>query len=175
MSELYNVYCDYDGVLVNFQAGMIQIFGEENYPPYMPDPVWKASEEYKLLCAGTNVDWWGNLPPMDDYNDLWDFLKPYRPKILTAYALWSPEASPPSIMGKIIWNEKWTKVSDYDLHIVHKNAKANFAMTYDGQPNVLIDDTKDNVDAWRKEGGIAILHKSAKDTIEKLKELGYGN
>jgi hypothetical protein len=61
------------------------------------------------------------------------------------------------------------------LHIVHKNAKATFAKTYDGKPNVLIDDNKENIEAWRMEGGLSILHESADKTVGILKELGYGN
>jgi hypothetical protein len=172
--KLYNVYCDYDGVLVDFIAGMVQIYGKEYYPPYMPDPVWKASKEYQTLCEKTDVNWWENLPPMSDFHDLWNFLKPHRPKVLTAYALWSPEGTNRSIEGKRLWNEKWTKVSDYEMHIVHKDAKMLFAMTYDGNPNILIDDNKQNIEAWDRNGGIAIHHSSAQKTIERLKELGYG-
>ena len=45
--------------------------------------------------------------------------------------------------------------------------KAAFA--YEG--SVLIDDRKKNIDAWESAGGIGILHTSAKETIETLKEL----
>ena len=176
MTKLYDVYCDYDGVLVDFKQGMIQIYGKEYYPPYMPDAVWKASKEFEMLRKETNALWWENLPPMPDYHELWGFLKPYRPQILTAYAMWSPEGTSRSIEGKRLWNEKWTKVSDYDLHIVHKNAKAQFAIAeVSYEPNVLIDDSMDNINAWTAAGGVAIHHKSAKETIERLKELGYGN
>ena len=37
--------------------------------------------------------------------------------------------------------------------------------------NVLIDDRPENIEAWESEGGIGILHKSAKDTIDELKKL----
>ena len=45
--------------------------------------------------------------------------------------------------------------------------KAAFA--YEG--SVLIDDRKKNIDAWENAGGIGILHTSAKETINALKEL----
>lgn len=174
MSELYNVYCDYDSCLVDFIAGMVQIYGKEYYPKYMVYSAWKESKEFKMLCEKTDVMWWANLPPMSDYHELWDFLKPHTPRILTAYAMWSPEATRNSIEGKRLWNAKWTKVSDFHLHIVHRDTKSTFA-TSDGKPNVLIDDMKDNTDAWTKAGGIAIQYVSAKKTIGILRELGYGN
>jgi hypothetical protein len=37
--------------------------------------------------------------------------------------------------------------------------------------SVLIDDRKQNLDAWEAHGGIGILHTSAEDTINQLKEL----
>jgi len=154
---------------------MVEIYGEEFSPPYMPDEVWKASKEFKMLCDETTVQWWANLPPMPDFENLWGFLKPHRPRILTAYSQWSPEGATRSVEGKILWNQKWTQVSDYELHIVHKNAKEQFAMTSDNKPNVLIDDNKENIEAWSSKGGIAIFHTSAKDTIRRMKELGYGN
>ena len=40
--------------------------------------------------------------------------------------------------------------------------------------NVLIDDRPKNIEAWENAGGIGILHTSAKETINKLKELRNG-
>jgi hypothetical protein len=40
--------------------------------------------------------------------------------------------------------------------------------------SVLIDDRQKNLDAWEKHGGIGILHTSAEDTINQLKELRKG-
>ena len=37
--------------------------------------------------------------------------------------------------------------------------------------NVLIDDRPKNIEAWENAGGIGILHKSAKHTIDELKKL----
>ena len=37
--------------------------------------------------------------------------------------------------------------------------------------NVLIDDRPENIEAWESEGGIGILHKNARDTINELKKL----
>ena len=45
--------------------------------------------------------------------------------------------------------------------------KAAFAF----EGSVLIDDRQKNIEAWENAGGIGILHTSAKETIETLKEL----
>ena len=40
-------------------------------------------------------------------------------------------------------------------------------------PNhILIDDRLSNIEQWRSQGGIGILHTSAVNTIQQLKELG---
>jgi hypothetical protein len=38
---------------------------------------------------------------------------------------------------------------------------------------VLIDDYPQNIQQWKAEGGIGILHVSASQTIAQLKKLGY--
>ena len=38
----------------------------------------------------------------------------------------------------------------------------------------MIDDRQDNIDAWESEGGVGILHKNARDTINELKKLRSG-
>ena len=47
------------------------------------------------------------------------------------------------------------------------------AYAYEG--SVLIDDRPKNIDAWEKAGGIGIVHTSAKNTINVLKELRNNN
>ena len=37
--------------------------------------------------------------------------------------------------------------------------------------NILIDDRPENIEAWESEGGIGILHKNARDTINEIKKL----
>jgi hypothetical protein len=36
----------------------------------------------------------------------------------------------------------------------------------------LIDDRADNIQRWKDAGGVGVLHTSAADTIQQLKELG---
>jgi hypothetical protein len=57
-------------------------------------------------------------------------------------------------------------------HLVLRAEKKQHAMT-NGTPNVLIDDYPQNIQQWKAEGGIGILHVSASQTIAQLKKLGY--
>jgi hypothetical protein len=49
---------------------------------------------------------------------------------------------------------------------------AKFKSEYASKNRILIDDRADTVERWRANGGIGILHTSAEDTINQLKQLG---
>ena len=69
---------------------------------------------------------------------------------------------------------KHFKVSENRIYAVLRKHKANFAKDgRDGRPNLLIDDHSKNIDAFRKAGGLGIVHTSARNTIKELKKLGY--
>ena len=46
---------------------------------------------------------------------------------------------------------------------------------YKDENKILIDDMEKNIQQWRDNGGIGILHTSTADTIKQLKELGIWN
>ena len=78
----------------------------------------------------------------------------------------SPSRSEHSRLGKRLW------VRNHKLGV-----KLNLAYSYNKQKyaapsRILIDDRKDNIEQWESKGRIGILHTSAKETIEKLKENG---
>ena len=119
-------------------------------------------------------NWWATLPPERDFDQLWGFVKNFNPHILTAYAEWDEKNCK---SGKMIWNNKHTHVPHDRYHCVLRQSKRYFAKDHDGsyfgKPNVLIDDYPENIQEWKKSGGIGILHTSAASTIAKLKELGF--
>ena len=65
---------------------------------------------------------------------------------------------------KMLWLEKHG-ITFYPIIVPGKRLKKNFS-----NPNsLLIDDTSQNIDQWRVEGGIGILHTDAITTIGILK------
>jgi len=87
--------------------------------------------------------YWSELEFMPDGKQLWDYIKKYTPYILTA-----PTFNPESKEGK---------------HVKAEYSRKN---------RILIDDRAATIDDWRAKGGVGILHTSAADTIEQLKQLG---
>lgn len=174
MTKLYNeIFCDYDGVLVDFKKGVLKVCGKDYMDPYYGTPEGEKVRAELLAAAGP--EFWADLEPMPDYEELWSYLKPLNPYILTAYASWCKVNTENSVTGKLSWNEKHTNVSLNKLIIVRRSDKQIYAKTTDGVPNLLIDDFKNNIKEWEKAGGIGIYHKTAKQTIEKLNELRSNN
>lgn len=155
------LYCDMDGVLVDFMSEVEKLGIAMHGGHFGPDGEKKIAE---------TKGFWKNLPKMKDADKLWNYVKPYSPHILTAYARWDEDASK---KGKKIWIDKHFPVEQSRFHVVARKDKKLFAInTITGNKNVLIDDYIKNIEEFRKAGGIAIHHVSAKTTIEKLKNLG---
>jgi hypothetical protein len=171
MKAPFSLYIDMDGVTVDWFRGFRELSGKS-----WDDPYWKThggKETKEKLIAG-HPNWWANLPPERDFDQLWGFVKNFNPHILTAYAEWD-EAN--CKHGKVIWNQKHTKVPHERFHCVLRESKKYFAKDHDGshfgRPNVLVDDYPENIKEWEQAGGIGILHTSASTSIARLKELGF--
>ena len=148
-----------DGVLVDFLAGVSDMLGR----PLTSDD-YGHSEYDERKEELTNKRLFRNLPPMVDYHELIGYVKhtglPWE--ILTAAG---------AINRNIVVYDKNEWIKQYvDPYVVvtctySGTQKAVFA----SKGNVLIDDRPKNIEAWEAAGGIGILHKSAKHTIEELK------
>jgi 5'-nucleotidase len=165
MIKPYEIYCDYDGVLVDLQKGMRNAIGKS----YDPDEWHKAGEEKREIIR-QHPYFWRDLPPMEDFSTLWSFIGPLRANILTAYAEWDKEEC---VEEKWLWNLKYTKVPANRFFCVGRAEKQLFAVSPEGKPNVLIDDYSLNIQEWRKAGGIGVMHHDAASTVMKLKNLGF--
>lgn len=154
---MYTIYSDMDGVLVDFERGVVQSTGrhfDEN-----------NKEQYQHVKG-----FWENMPPMPDFDMYWNYIKKYNPHILTAYPDWDVAGA---TRGKKFWNNKYLHVPESKLHIVARKNKKLYAVNKEtGKPNILIDDFAKNIKEWKEAGGIGILHTNALSTISQLKHLG---
>jgi len=154
------IYCDMDGVLADFEQGIIDMIGGK-----FSDARWDELPD----------DFFLQLEPMPDAIKLWGFIGKYDPFILTA----TPRSSRGPIAAraaedKIRFMKRWFGVGRDKMYPVQRVNKANFAMDgRDSRPNLLIDDHIKNIQAFRKANGIGVHHTSASDTIKQLKEIGY--
>jgi hypothetical protein len=93
--------------------------------------------------------------------ELWDYIKPYKPTLLTA-----PSYHESSRIGKTLW------VQDHipGTPIVFKQAKQKSDLA--GPNKILIDDREDTIMNWKSKNGIGILYKNTDQAINELKKLG---
>lgn len=156
------VYVDLDGVLVDFDKQMAKI----GFPRAVIEHDKKArSNFWKTVgwMAKQGKPFWGTMDPMPDAAQLWNYVNRFtHPEILSATG---------HVGNAVEEKHAWVKqhLGNVKVHLVRKSSdKAQFAA-----PNhVLIDDREKSIEPWVAAGGIGILHKSAADTIAKLKELG---
>ena len=160
----YLIFCDMDGVLVDFDKGYKDLTGKPTHHADVQDKndFWrlldKSLEEKEL----TEYDYWVNLPWMSDGETLWNYIKGYKPYILTA-----PSLDPGSKQGKREWVERELPEAK-NVYFRKAQSKPDFS----GKNRILIDDRADTIDSWRSKGGIGILHTSTSNTIKQLKDLG---
>jgi len=149
----YKLYCDMDGVIVDFEGGYEKLTGKNIKGNHT-----KGDGDFWQPITDAGVKFWANLEWMSDGEELWKFVKQFNPKLLSAT---SREES--SRTGKAKWVEK--NIPGTELILKYASEKKELA-----SPDViLIDDRKINTDQWTAAGVISILHTSAQDTISKLK------
>ena len=153
----YIIYCDMDGVLVDFDRGYRELTGmtpKEADLKLGQDGFWKPLDQ-----AG--VKFWLNLKWMPDGKALWQYLEPQNPILLSA-----PSREESSKIGK----RMWVKRELPGTRLLLKAAK--YKQDYATPNSILIDDRVDNIERWNAAGGIGVCHTSAIDTIKQLKQLG---
>ena len=159
----YIIFCDMDGVLVDFDEGYKELTGvtTQHADSQGKNEFWSLFRNSLKEKDIPERSYWANLDWMSDGKQLWDYIKGYNPYILTA-----PSMDPGSKQGKT----EWVARLDGMKKLYFKPAK--FKAEYSGKNRILIDDRADTIERWRSKGGIGILHTSAEDTINQLKQLG---
>lgn len=149
----YKLYCDMDGVIVDFEDGYEKLTGKNIKGNHT-----KGDGDFWQPITDAGVKFWANLEWMSDGKELWKFIKQFNPKLLSA-----PSREESSRTGKAKWVEK--NILGTELILKYAKEKQKLA-----EPNaILIDDRADNIQQWKDAGGIGILHTSTQDTISKLK------
>ena len=168
------VYVDMDGVLADF-------FGElwDMYQVQKNEDAWEnikreltPAQQDKLVRSIENpIDFFANLSMLEGGKKLIAYLNknniPFT--ILSAPLKDGGKRTEESIEGKRIWlkNHGLGSVPQIFTH-----DKYHYAVT-NGVNNILIDDWKKNISAWKKAGGIGIKHDDASylATIAQLHDI----
>lgn len=147
-----------DGVLCDFDRRFEQFGG---MLPSEYESKYGTKKFWELIDDKVGYTFWSKMPWMSDGKSLWEYISKYKPALLSA-----PSRKASSRYGKRLWvneNLPGTKLILAQRHNKQDYSKKN---------RILIDDRPDTIAEWNSHGGIGILHTSAANTIEKLKELG---
>lgn len=155
LEQTFNVtiYCDMDGVLVDFDKGFKELTGispKKASKTLQPEQFWEELDK-----AGSAF--WRELDWMPDGKHLWNYVQKHNTKLLSA-----PSRHKSSRIGKKEWVAR--EIPGTFLILVPRSEKKDFA----SRTSILIDDFGKNIDEWIRAGGIGIHHKSAEATIKEL-------
>lgn len=150
----YKIYCDMDGVLVDFDKGYFKLTGQKL------DGEHRSDDHFWDPINDAGYDFWINLEWSNDGKRLWKYIEKYSPELLSA-----PSRQNDSRVAK----HDWVKKELPGVHLILRSAKHK--KDFAGPNSILIDDRLDNIQGWRDSGGIGIHHVSAKHTIDQLKAL----
>jgi len=182
--EQYQIYCDMDGVLVDFVAGTVEHItkqlqaGKAEELKEIIDRDYVTEEDININSPNRNLDvrdymfkelehnakFWEELPWMPGGQELWAFIYQFNPYILTAPMGYGSE------IGKQSWIDK--KLGEDMGMPPAKVFMSHDKFNWSASNHILIDDFTKNTVPWEKEGGIAILHTDVGITIKKLEDLG---
>lgn len=148
------IYCDLDGVLVDFEKGVLHATGR--YPHEQNnDKMWQRIKTYSSF--------WEKLQWMPDGKQLWKYIEEYNPIILTGV----PRGTKKHVKGKVRWvNDNLDIHDEKRIILCESHTKSRHSM----RGHVLIDDDIRHRDNWEARGGIFVHHQNVNRT---LYELGY--
>lgn len=160
----YRIFCDLDGVIVDFNKfakDHIGVRPDDRDNKGVKRDFWKKVN----LLVKEGKPFYGAMDPTPDAPQLWEYIAKYYPTILSATG---------HVRTAKVEKRDWVKrhlgdtAAGMAIFVLAASDKAQYAA-----PNhVLIDDREKAIDPWVAAGGIGILHTSAYNTINQLKEIG---
>lgn len=158
----YKIYCDMDGVLTDFESRFEHFSGMK---PKDYEHKFGPAKFWNLVDVEIGLKFWSDMDWMPGGKELWNFISPYNPQILT-----SPSKDNNSRLGKNTWVSNNITPTPRVIFAYSKD-KQRYADPY----SILIDDKKSNINEWAAKGGIALRCKygNIQPVIEQLKQLGY--
>lgn len=148
------LFLDLDGVLADFDAGVVAVTGK--LPHQQP-----VRTMWRELAAAP--DFFATLAFKPDGGALWAFCAPFRPTILTGLPL-----------GRWAAPQKRRWVAERlgpDVPVITCLSRDKARTAAPGR--VLVDDRLSLKNGWEEAGGAFIHHISAAESIEALKALGF--
>jgi 5'(3')-deoxyribonucleotidase len=152
------IYCDMDGVLCDFERQ----WARTSKMPFSKFSSLNMHDRWEPVRK--HGGYWSTMPWKGDGRMLWNYIKKYDVRILSAYS----SSDPNCMLGKRQWLQKNVSISSAKIHLVKRVEKQQYAK----KNTILIDDYAKNIREFKARGGEGIRHKTASQTISELKKLG---
>ncbi len=193
----YQVYCDMDGVLVDFEYSAVDKINETLKDPthplthlseivinelgrdYISLADLKKGRHLSSSIAVRNLmqplleddeEWWANLPYLPEGKKIWNVISQFNPEPIILTSPMDQNGKKGSLEGKKRWIKANLKL-DTTVEVIFSHDKYEYA-TKDGKATVLIDDYEKNVRLFKDHGGFIIHHvNSAKNSLKSLAAL----
>lgn len=165
--EIKKIFFDMDGVLADFERGVIEILG---LSPVNQAKKSRAQDDIMFTAMQKEAHFYNRLHLMHGAKEM--FLAVYsrygdRCEILSGIPKpWRGIVNAGE--DKIAWAHRLL-TSNIVVNIVYREEKKNFCK---GPEYILIDDYEKNIREWEALGGTGILYQDAESTIQKLREIG---
>ncbi len=164
--DIKRIYFDMDGVLADFDRGVIELCGLEPLDQGVSD-----SREERMWNGIREVGhFYDKLEIMPGAKEMFDELyEKYGDKCEILTGIPKPKRG---ITGAGEDKIKWVRrllSENIKVNIVLREHKPRFCT---GKDCILIDDFRKNIKEWEAAGGTGVLSRNAEDTTEKLKEMG---
>jgi hypothetical protein len=173
-TALPEIYLDMDETIVDWMKGANKALVAAGYPEWN-NSFWNkySEEEADVIRWGVLNDtpnFWENLDFMPDGKAIWNFVKKYKPKILSACG---SKAGSICREGKMRWLTKHLGMNNLSgVHLVTRSEKKKYAVV-NGRPTILIDDYDKNCVEYKAAGGIPVKATTGSEVISKLKKIGF--
>ena len=156
--KITKIYLDMDGVIADFDKRYKSLYKME------PKEAEQHKEFDKFFTQFINDEEFATLDLMPDAMELINYLRSLKvpTEILSSSA---SEKRDPQIRPQKM---EWLKKNNIEFPAIIVPGKRH-KKDYSNANSILIDDTSVNIDQWRREGGIGILHTDAQTTINILK------
>jgi len=147
------VYLDIDGVMADFDAHFPQTFGLD-HRDMADDAMWAT--------INAHPSYFFDMPLCDGAAQFYRLIKHLSPIILTA--------CPKSNYAHVARQKRaWVRKNlCSDAVILPVMGGRNKPLFMHAPGDILIDDFQRNIDCWREEGGIGILHRDFGTTMKEL-------
>lgn len=165
-----NIFVDMDGVLFDFDRHYTALTGIQldwkdfNSRKVNSEPRAGARRQKWWEALEPHPTFYRDLPLMPGALDLWAYLQPYEPCILSAESSHIPQSRQQKIESCA---EHLQLTSDRVIIVADRVDKPRYCHPGD----LLLDDQFRNIDDWNIEGGYGILFRSAEQAIADVRKV----